>query len=117
MLPRIVPVNPSRILAPFDHLDWIFELKHDGFRAMAYIDDGSCQLVSRKSVVYKSFARLCAALTDLPVKNAILDGEIVALDQDGRSQFLQLMRRKRQDACFYAFDLLWLDGQDLRPLP
>ena len=50
-------------------------------------------------------------------KNAILDGELVCLDQDGRSQFQELMHRRRQDAAFYAFDLLCLDGEDLRGLP
>jgi bifunctional non-homologous end joining protein LigD len=56
-------------------------------------------------------------MAGLPVQSAILDGEIVCLDQDGRSQFLQLMRRRRADACFYAWDLLWLDGEDLRQMP
>lgn len=51
------------------------------------------------------------------IKSAILDGEIVCLDGKGRSQFLDLMRRRRADAVFYAFDLLWLDGEDLRALP
>jgi bifunctional non-homologous end joining protein LigD len=116
-LPRIQPINPTRIAQPFDHLDWIFELKHDGFRAVAYIENGSCQLISRKQIQYKSFVGLAQALAKLPVKDAILDGEIVCLDQDGRSQFLQLMRRKRQGACFYAWDLLWHNGEDLRRLP
>jgi bifunctional non-homologous end joining protein LigD len=83
----------------------------------AYIEDGSCRLISRKQIQYKSFAGLSRALAGLPVKSAILDGEIVCLDADGRSQFRQLMRRKSQDVSFYAFDLLWLDGVDLRPLP
>ena len=117
MLPRIQPINPSRIAAPFDHLDWVFELKHDGFRAIAYIEDGTCQLISRKQIVYKSFAGLTSVMAKLPVKNAILDGEIVCLDQDGHSQFLELMRRKRRDACLYSFDLLWLNDEDLRLLP
>jgi bifunctional non-homologous end joining protein LigD len=117
MLPRTQPINPSRIAAPFDHDDFVFELKHDGFRAVAYIEDGACRLISRKQLQYKSFAGLCSAMAELPVKNAILDGELVCLDQDGRSQFLQLMRRKGQDVCFYAFDLLWHDGEDLRSLP
>lgn len=47
------------------------------------------------------------------VKNVILEDGIVCLDPDGRSQFLDLMRKRRQDACFYTFDLLWLDGKDL----
>jgi bifunctional non-homologous end joining protein LigD len=105
------------VAAAFDHQDFVFELKHDGFRAVAYIEDGTCRLISRKQIQYKSFAGLCTAMAGLPVKNAILDGELVCLDQDGRSQFRQLMRRKSQDVCFYAFDLLWLDGHDLRGLP
>lgn len=50
-------------------------------------------------------------------KDAILDGEMVCLDGDGRSQFLELMRRRRAEAVFYAFDLLWHNGEDLRKLP
>jgi bifunctional non-homologous end joining protein LigD len=117
MLPRITPINPSRIAAAFDHQDWVFELKHDGFRAVAYIEKSACTLISRKQIVYKSFAGLSQALAALPVTSAILDGEIVCLDSDGRSQFRDLLHRKRQDAAFYAFDLLWADGEDLRPLP
>jgi bifunctional non-homologous end joining protein LigD len=114
-LPRIQPINPTRIAAPFDHSNFAFELKHDGFRAVAYIENGKCQLVSRKNIVYKSFAGLTSMMAKLPVKNAILDGELVCLDNDGRSIFLDLRRRSR-DTCFYAFDLLWLDGKDLRGL-
>jgi bifunctional non-homologous end joining protein LigD len=116
MLPRITPIAPTRIAAPFDHHDWFFELKHDGFRALAYIEDGQCRLISRKQIVYKRFAALSTAMAALPVSNAILDGEIVALGPDGRSQFAELMRRS-QVVIFYAFDLLWHDGEDLRPLP
>src|SRR5689334_14856678 len=111
MLPRINPINPAKIASPFNHQDWVFELKHDGFRAVAYVENGSCRLISRKQIQCKSFAGLCGALSKLPVKTAILDGELVVLDQKGRSQFLELMRRRRADACFYAFDLLWLDGE------
>jgi bifunctional non-homologous end joining protein LigD len=117
MLPRITPIVPTRIQAPFDHQDWVFELKHDGFRALAYIEDGGCRLVSRKQIQYKSFPGLVKALAGLRVKSAILDGEIVVLGSDGRSQFMELMRRRTPDAIYYAFDLIWLDGQDLRPLP
>ena len=114
-LPHVQPINPTRKAAPFDHSNFVFELKHDGFRAMAYIENGKCELVSQKTIVYKSFTRLVSILAKLPVKNAILDGELVCLDTDGRSVFLDL-RRRRRDACFYAFDLLWLDGKDLRGL-
>jgi hypothetical protein len=56
------------------------------------------------------------SLARLPVRDAILDGELVCLDADGRSQFMDLMRRQK-DACYYAFDLLWLNGTDLRQEP
>jgi bifunctional non-homologous end joining protein LigD len=116
-LPRINPINPAKIASPFNHEDWVFELKHDGFRAVACIEDANCRLMSRKQIQYKSFVGLASDLAKLPVKSAILDGELVVLDQNGRSQFLELMRRKRRDACFYAWDLLWHDGEDLHPLP
>lgn len=83
MLRRIQPINPTRIAASFDHQDWFFELKHDGFRALAYIEDGTCQLISRKQIVYKSFAALSTPMAALPVKDAILDGELVCLGADG----------------------------------
>jgi bifunctional non-homologous end joining protein LigD len=116
-LPRIQPIDPKRIADPFDHADWFFELKHDGFRALAYIENGTCRLISRKQIVYKSFTTLSAVLGKLPVANAILDGELVCLGADGRSQFKELMHRRHQDVVFYAFDLLWHDSEDLRQLP
>src|SRR6516162_5310056 len=102
---------------PFDNPDYIFELKHDGFRALAYIDAGECRLVSRnlKSLRFES---LRTALGKLPVKNAIIDGEIVCLDEKGVSQFNALLTTKGRDAAaFYAFDLIWLNGADLRRKP
>src|SRR5664280_1149803 len=84
----------ARLDAPFDHPDWIFELKYDEFRALAYVEDGTAWLVSRKGNVYKSFPGLAAAIAGaLPVRYAILDGEIVRLAQDGVPQFYDLMRR------------------------
>ena len=71
----------SRRAAPFDHPDWLFELKHDGFRAVAYVADGECRLVSRRNHQHKSFAPLRAAIAgELRVTDAILDGEIACLD-------------------------------------
>ena len=56
------------------------------------------------------------ALAKLPIQNAILDGEIVCLDKNGVSRFYQLLHGKAEPV-FYAFDLLWLPGEDLRPEP
>jgi bifunctional non-homologous end joining protein LigD len=106
VLPQITPMTLSRQREPFDHPDWIFELKHDGFRCLAYIADGSCQLISRRRNAYKSFASLRESLAKLRVKNAVLDGEIVCLDGNGKSIFKDVMHR-RGEPIFYAFDLLW----------
>jgi len=106
----------TRVAKPFDDPNYLFELKHDGFRAIAYIENGTCRLVSRNSNQFKSFGSLRESLAKMPVQNAILDGEVVCLDSNGVSQFNQLMSRKCQPI-FYAFDLLWLDGGDLRKLP
>jgi bifunctional non-homologous end joining protein LigD len=106
----------TRVSKPFDHPDYIFELKHDGFRALAYIDAGECKLISRNLNRFKLFESLKRSLDKFPVQNAILDGEIVCLDSHGVSQFNVLFSRRGKPV-FYAFDLLWLDDQDLRSLP
>ena len=107
----------KRLREPFDHPDWIFEIKHDGFRGLAYIEDGTARLVSRNGNTFKSFAGLSAALgACFPARNAILDGEIVCLGADGRALFDKLLYR-RAEPHFYAFDCLWLDGRDVSGLP
>jgi len=98
---------------PFDHPDYIFELKHDGFRAVAYLQNDECKILSRNLNDLR-FASLKEALAKLPVQNAILDGEIVCLDENGVSRFYQLLNGKAEPV-LYAFDLLWLNGEDLRP--
>lgn len=101
---------------PFDHPDWIFELKYDGFRAFAYVENGTCRLVSRNGNNFGRFTQLAGAIAAAVPGQAVLDGEIVYLDPDGAPQFYDLMRR-RTPQHFCAFDLLWCDGQDLRNDP
>jgi bifunctional non-homologous end joining protein LigD len=101
----------------FDHPDWLFELKLDGFRSLAFIEDGSSRLVSRNAHAYQSFGMLAADLArTLKQQRSVLDGEIVCLDSNGCPVFDQLFYR-RGDPYFYAFDLLYHDGKDLRGLP
>jgi bifunctional non-homologous end joining protein LigD len=101
----------------FDHPDWVYEIKHDGFRALAYIENQHTRLLSRRGNGYKSFAELSGWMgRNMDVKSAVLDGEICCLDAEGRSQFNELLYR-RGDPYFFAFDLLWLNGRDLRDLP
>ena len=101
----------------FSHPDWIFEIKHDGFRGLAYVEGEHARLLSRRGNPYKSFGELSSWIgRHLKVENAVLDGEIACLDSEGRSQFNELLYR-RGDPYFYAFDILWLNGRDLRDLP
>ena len=113
--PTITPIALTRIRAPFDHADWIFELKLDGFRALAYIEDGQCRLVSRRGHVYKAFGQLATAIAQtLEGHSAILDGEIVCLDEKGEPQFARLLYR-REPPWFYAFDLLFAMYREAEP--
>ncbi len=106
-----------RIPDPFDHPEWLWELKWDGFRALAFIEGHECRLVSRAGHVFKSWPQLTEELAHaVRADHAVLDGEIVCLDDDGRSNFHKLLFR-RDWPYFFAFDILTLDGNDLRALP
>ena len=82
-------------------------MKYDGFRALAHLDRGECRLVSRNGDAFRSFEPLRAAIPgDLTPQPAVIDGEIVCLDAQGRSRFNDLLFR-RAEPCFVAFDVLW----------
>jgi bifunctional non-homologous end joining protein LigD len=106
-----------RIPEPFDHRDFIFEPKIDGFRALAYVNGHRCELVSRNGHVFKSWPHLAEEIAHaVRARSAVLDGEICCVDADGRSNFRKLLFR-REWPYFYAFDLLMLNGEDLRSRP
>jgi bifunctional non-homologous end joining protein LigD len=107
----------ERRLEPFDHPDWIFELKFDGFRALAFVRPSSVALVSRNGNAFRQFAPLLRDIRDAVLPpTAILDGEIVCLDNRGHPQFTELLFR-RGTPCFVAFDVLKLGRLDLRRIP
>jgi bifunctional non-homologous end joining protein LigD len=111
------PIRLSRRLEPFDSDQFIFELKVDGFRALAHIDAGEGQLTSRNGNVFHGFAELATWIAEhLRVESPVLDGEIACVDEGGRPVFRDLLFRRRQ-CVFIAFDLLYLNGKDLRTLP
>src|SRR5215471_10861640 len=118
MLPRnLRPMRLSRRPEPFDSDDYIFELKVDGFRSLAYIEKGQCDLVSRNGNTFRNFKDLAQWIGEnLRVENAVLDGEIASVDDSGRSVFNDLLFRRRE-CVFFAFDLLFLNGEDMRALP
>lgn len=114
-LPRFTPIAPTKVSSPFDHDDVAFELKQDGYRGLVYLERGRPpQIISRRNLVMARFDELAASLAKrLPVRSAVLDGEVIVVDAEGRAQFGALSRRGAA-AVFYCFDLLWLDGEDLR---
>src|SRR6266478_1240071 len=88
------PMPLSRRALPFDHPEWIFELKYDGFRALAVIENGRTQLISRNGHPFNSFSELSKSLTHSAGKT-VLDGEIVCLDKQGLGTF----SRSAKEAC------------------
>jgi bifunctional non-homologous end joining protein LigD len=114
MLPVFQPLLVVRRPRPFNASDWLFELKYDGFRALACVDYRGCRLVSRNGHGFASFSALTSSIaSSMEGTAAIFDGEIVCIDRKGRPRFNDLLFH-RGEARFFAFDLLYLDGKDLR---
>ncbi|MFN3312151.1 MAG: DNA ligase D [Hyphomonas sp.] len=101
---------------------WVHELKFDGYRIQALVSDGRVKLMTRNGKDWTArYPRVAAAFAGLKVQSAAIDGELVALDADGRSNFsaLQTASESGQDSglAYYAFDLLSLNAKSLRRLP
>lgn len=115
-------VEPMKALSmeePPSHGDWLYEIKFDGFRAIALKAGQTARLISRNEKDFSGkFPDLVEAIGALPGRKAVIDGEIVALDPQGRSSFQLLqaydLGQERPPLYFYAFDLLSLDGKDFR---
>jgi bifunctional non-homologous end joining protein LigD len=117
VLPAIPPIVPTLKPDPFNHPAWLFEPKYDGFRGMLYLTRSGCSLYSKRGNWMTRFANLARQVAaELGARELILDGEIVSLDDEGRIDFWGLMRGQGTLA-YAAFDLLWLNGQDLRTKP
>ncbi|MEQ8767801.1 MAG: DNA ligase D [Planctomycetota bacterium] len=119
---KIAPSLPTRVPAPPAGDDWWHEIKLDGYRGLISVQDGRAQFWTRNGHDWSErLPSLCRAAKRLPVRSAWLDGELVALDERGISSFsaLQNSLSGGRDALlvFYAFDLLYLDGWDLRRAP
>ncbi|HXY10140.1 MAG TPA: non-homologous end-joining DNA ligase [Terriglobales bacterium] len=128
-MPTVIhPMLATPIDKPFEDPDWLFEIKWDGYRALSFIERGRLRLLSRNQ---NDFTAQFPELGELPravqAEVAILDGEIVALDEQGRASFSLMQQRTgfrergrrtagRSDLpiTYYVFDLIYLDGYDLR---
>jgi bifunctional non-homologous end joining protein LigD len=109
------PMPLRKRKSAFNHSDFIFEVKWDGFRAIAVIEHGRTQLISRNGHRFSSFADLEKLISaGLPDTTAVIDGEICSLDKRGRPQFNNLLFHRGNYLCFLAFDLLMMYGKDYR---
>ena len=118
MRPDIRPMLATLTDKPFDDPDWIFETKWDGFRAVAVVAPGKAKLYSRNGLdISRKYPSIVDALAKIK-ESAVLDGELVALDAQGRSRFqlLQNAEREKVRLLYCVFDLLYLDGMDMRKL-
>ena len=128
---QIYPMLATSINEPFDGPDWLFEIKWDGYRAVAFIENGKVRLVSRnQNELTGRYPELRDLAKSVKAKTAILDGEVVALDEQGRASFSLMQQRAGfrpggrrgvtnadVPVLYYAFDLLYLDGYDWRKIP
>ena len=124
----ITPMLASLSDKPFDDPNWLFEIKWDGYRAVGFVENGNVRLVSRNhNDLTPRFSELRGLCKSVEARNAILDGEVVVLDDQGRPSFSLMQQRTglrghghqtspRGDLpiLYYVFDLIYLDGYDLR---
>jgi bifunctional non-homologous end joining protein LigD len=105
--------------APFDSKDWVFENKWDGFRLVAKTERRSVTLYSRSGLIVSDNYKPIAEALEKVKKDAVIDGELVAVDEHGVSRF-QLLQNALNTAAnlqYCVFDIIFLDGEDLRSLP
>jgi bifunctional non-homologous end joining protein LigD len=123
---KIRPMLATAVEDAFDNPDWLFEIKWDGYRAVAFIEEGNARLVSRNQNELTQFPELRDLPKSITAQRAIIDGEIVALDEQGRPSFSLMQQRtgfqpgkprspgrEGVPVVYYAFDLIYLDGYDL----
>src|SRR5258708_13107079 len=127
-MPEIIhPMLATLVDDSFSDPEWIFETKWDGFRSVCFVKNGKSRFVSRNQIeMTPQYPELTGVANQIEAKEAILDGEIVALDRDGMPRFQLLQprvgRKKTSDIeallgkakiVYFAFDLLYADGCDL----
>jgi bifunctional non-homologous end joining protein LigD len=118
--PFIPPMLPTTAATPPVGADWLHEAKLDGFRAQIHVENGEATLFSRNGVdLTKRFRAIRHTIERIPAKTAIIDCELVACGVDGMPDFKTLIElgNKAPALCLWCFDLLYLDGVRLMPIP
>src|SRR5207302_5347324 len=109
MLPVLPPLPLTRRPQAFSDPDWLFEIKYDGFRALAYCDPSGVRLVSRNGNRFASFTDLCAGIElFLKARHAVLDGEIACLDDQGHSQSISSFFAAAHRAFACSISCTWM---------
>ena len=121
-LPDFVEPMQAKLVDAIPPGNWLYEIKFDGYRALALRGGSETRILSRnQNDLGKKFPEIRDSIAALDVHDAIIDGEIVALDDKGRSSFQLLqafgINQESPPIVFYAYDLLQLNGKDLRNLP
>lgn len=115
----VQPMLATLIDKPFDDQNWVYEVKWDGYRALAFMKNGKIELKSRNDKSFnEKFYPVYDTLKSIAI-NAILDGEIVVLEKNGTANFAALQNWRSEadgDLVYYVFDILWYDGKDLKGL-
>ena len=127
---RLAPMHAESALRAFEHADWMWEPKLDGYRVLAFVDGKGVRLLSRRGLALQAFPDLCAELGEQAVNGMVLDGELVALDAGGKPSFNALQNRvhattareiaaaeRTTPVVLYCFDLLHFAGINLREAP
>jgi len=114
------PMLATLVDQPFDEPGWIYEIKWDGYRAVALMNKGTVHLISRNNKSFnEKFYSIHAALEAWKI-NAVIDGEVAVLNDKGIAHFGSLQNWRSEadgDLVYYVFDILWLNGYDLKELP
>jgi len=117
----IKPMLATLVDEPFQDDGWLYEIKWDGYRAISYLYNGIAEIRSRNNLSFNNkFKPIAAALKDWNL-NAVVDGEIVAIDHKGHANFQQLQGFAKNgsdaDLAYYVFDLIWYEGKNITALP
>lgn len=113
------PMKATLVDEPFDDPDWLYEVKWDGYRAIAVIDKKGAELISRNNLPFDKYYPINKILKDWQI-NAVIDGEILVLNDKGISDFGALQNWRSEadgNLVYYVFDILWYEGKNLMGLP
>ncbi|MES2809258.1 MAG: DNA ligase D [Bacteroidota bacterium] len=117
---NIKPMKATLVDAPFDDPDWVYEVKWDGYRAVAMIDKKKgAELISRNNIPFDKYYPINDVLKSWEI-DAVIDGEIVVLNDKGLSDFGALQNWRSEadgNLVYYVFDILWYNGKNLTELP